>query len=307
MRGAAALLAVLVVIACRAPDSDPGAAGQFRSPDGSTVTIDSLPVGRILSTMQSATEWLVLLGAADALVARTDYDRQAELAHLPSIGGGLDPSAEAIVQLRPDLVLGWRIPASVNLQEVLAPFGIPVIAVEATDTTEVFAQLAVLGRLVAREHRADSLAAALRTELDEARASCAGEPETVAVVLATTPPVTTGRGTWMDQLLPAACLRNAFGDLAQQWPTISLEALADRQPRWLLISAGAAPGERLAQLRSLPGWRELDAVSEGRVLEIPADLLARAGPTMADWVRAVREARREKGEGGKVKGKGGER
>lgn len=289
-RGGVALLTCLTATACRAPDR-PAAAGGFHAPDGHPVALDSLPVRRIVSTMQSATEWLVLLGAADALVARTDYDRQSELAHLPSIGGGLDPSPEAIVQLRPDLVLGWRIRASVDLQQVLAAFDIPVIAVEATDTTEVYAQLAVLGRLVGREREADSLATALRTELAAARASCVGEPESVVVVLSTAPPVTTGRGTWMDQLLPAACLHNAFGDLAQQWPTVSLEALADRQPSWVLISAGTAPGERLAQLQSLPGWRELDAVRSARVLEVPADLLARAGPTMAEWVRAVRSAK----------------
>lgn len=290
-RGTAALLTLLSATACRAPDPPQAAADQFRAPDGNLVALKTLPVQRIVSTMQSATEWLVLLGAADALVARTDHDRQPELAHLPSIGGGLDPSPEAIVHLHPDLVLGWRIRASVDLQQVLAEFGIPVIAVEATDTAEVFAQLAVLGRLVGRERQADSLARALRTELAAARASCADESESLLVVLATDPLVTTGRGTWMDQLLPAACFHNAFGDLRQQWPTVSLEALADRQPEWLLISAGSAPGERLAQLTSLPVWRELDAVRSGRVLEVPADLLARAGPTMAEWVRAVRGGR----------------
>ena len=75
--------------------------------------------------MQSATEWLVLLGEGSRLVARTDYDRQAEFASLPSIGGGLDPSSEAIAALKPDVVIGWRNRASSDLQQVLQPFHIP--------------------------------------------------------------------------------------------------------------------------------------------------------------------------------------
>lgn len=284
------MLCLLLAAACRASAPEPAAADRFPAPDGSEVAIDSLPVRRIVSTMQSATEWLVLLGAADALVARTDYDRQPELAHLPSIGGGLDPSAEVVASLEPDVVLGWRIRASVDLQRTLAPFGIPVIAVEATDTGEVFTQLGVLGRLVGRVPQADSLAAALREDLAAARASCAGTTESVVIILSTDPPVTSGRGTWMDQLLPAACLRNAFDDLSLPWPTISLEALADRQPDWVLTSVGPTPGERLAALRAAPGWRDLRAVQAGRVLEIPGDLFARAGPTMGEWVRAVRAA-----------------
>ena len=292
---------MFAAVACRAPAPEPVAADRFPAPDGAQVRIDSLPVQRIVSTMQSATEWLVLLGVADLMVARTDYDRQPELAHLPSIGGGLDPSAEVIASLDPDVVLGWRIRASVDLQRTLAPFDIPVIAIEATDTGEVFTQLGVLARLVGREREADSLAATLRAELDAARASCVGDVESVVVILSTEPPVTSGAGTWMDQLLPAACLTNAFSDLTLPWPTISVEALVDRQPDWVLTSTGATPGARLKALRSAPGWRDLEAVRAGRVLEIPGDLFSRAGPTMGEWVGAVREARQSV-RGEKVKG-----
>jgi ABC-type Fe3+-hydroxamate transport system substrate-binding protein len=295
-RCGASLVLLVAAVACRASTPEPAAADRFPAPDGAQVAIDSLPVRRIISTMQSATEWVVLLGAADRMVARTDYDRQPELAHLPSIGGGLDPSAEVIASLEPDVVLGWRIRASVDLQRTLAPFDIPVLAVEATDTGEVFTQLGVIGRLVAREATADLLAAALRAKLDAARASCSGEPESVVIVLSTEPPVTSGGGTWMDQLLPAACLTNAFADLTIPWPTISVEALVARQPHWVLTSTGPTPGERLAALRAAPGWRDLEAVTAGRVLEIPRDLFSRAGPTMGEWVRAVRAAVAARGE-----------
>ncbi len=280
---------LLVVAGCRAPSPAP-AASPFVDPEGTPVVIEALPVGRIVSTMQSATEWLLLLDAGSLLVARTDADRQPELAHLPSIGGGLETSPEAVAVLEPDVVLGWRIRASVDMARALAPFGIPVLAVEATDTAEAFRQLATIATLVGREQRGIEVATALRERLAAlGRAACpAGQPpETVFIQLWTAPPMTAGGTTWMSDLLGATCLTNAFADLEEPWPVISLEAVLDRQPAWLLTSRTGQPGERLAELQRLPGWRELQAVQQGRVLEIDGDTFARAGPGMAVWVESV--------------------
>ena len=272
-------------------DAAPG----FEDAEGRPVTLAALPARRIVSTMQSATEWLVLLGEGRRLVARTDFDRQPELAALPSIGGGLDPSPEAIAALTPDVILGWRNRASADLEQALKPFHIPVLSFETTDTGDMFRNLTRLGVLVDRPERADSLATALRTRLERVRRdACVTGPTrapTVLLVLWTDPPMTAGGGTWMTTLLETACLRNVFADLTTPWPTVSLEAITARQPDWILTSRGQ-PGQRLAELRAKPGWRDLTAVRAGRVLEIPGDLFARAGPTMADAAEAIVAARR---------------
>lgn len=292
-------LAFVIAAGCREASPAPAAVA-FQDPAGAPVTL-ALPARRIVSTMQSATEWLVALDAADRLVARTDFDRQPELATLPSIGGGLDPSPEVVAALQPDVVLGWRIASSVKLAQALTPFHIPVIAVEATDTAEAFRQLAAIGHLVGLDGRADSLATLLRAALDSLRrAECRdGAPSgSVFVEISTDPPQTTARGTWMTELLGVACLRNVFGDLSQPWPTVSLEAIVARQPDWILTSRGPRPGARREELLAKPGWRDLEAVRAGRILELDGDLLTRAGPGMADWVRAViAERRRVRGEG----------
>lgn len=286
----------LAAAACGRRASRTGAPTEFVDAEGRPVTVSPLPVKRIVSTMQSATEWLVLLGAADHLVARTAYDHEPSLAALPSIGGGLDPSPEAIASLHPDVVLGWHNRSSVDLQHALQRFHVPVLSFETTDTADLFRNLARLGDLVAAPARADSLAGALRQELREVRATACPDPSadtaTVFVEVWTDPPITAGSGTWVNTVLETACLRNLFADLPAPWPTVSLEAIRQRQPDWVLTSSGAAPGARLAELRAKPGWRELAAVRAGRVLEIPADLLARAGPSVAEAARAIAAARR---------------
>ncbi len=279
----------ILLAACAHGVAHRPAAG-FTDPEGHPVVLSGLPVHRIVSTMQSATEWLVALGATDRLVARTDYDREPVLASLPSIGGGLDPSAEVIANLRPDVVIGWQNRSSVDLELALKPFHVPVISMETTDTADVFRNLDELGRLIGAEQRADSAGDALRRQLRAVEHdACAEGPAnapSVMLVLWTDPPMTAGRGTWMTTVLQAACLRNAFGDLGAPWPTVSLEAIAARQPDWLLVSQGTAGGQ-LAELRRKAGWRDLNAVRAGRVLEIPADLFARAGPTIPAAARAI--------------------
>ncbi len=284
-------LLILTLLGCSAPPPEPSTPTPLLDPEGQPLTLTELPATRIVSTMQSATEWVVLLGATDRLVARTDFDRQLELAALPSIGGGLDPSPEVVAALQPDLVLGWQNRASRDLAVALRPFGIPVLALETNDTSDIFRHLFALGQVTGAAARADSLATELRNELRLLRADCpATPPERVMLVLWSDPPMTTGPGTWLATLLETACFANAFGDLDAPWPTVALEAILDRQPDWLLTSAGA-PGQRLTDFRQRPGWRDLDAVRGGRVLEISGDLLARPGPTLAAAVRALRAAR----------------
>lgn len=297
MRSALAVIAAAITAGCGTAAHAPGGTPPlFVDPAGRPVTISPLPVHRIVSTMQSATEWLVLLGHADRLVSRTDFDRQPQLAALPSIGGGLDPSAEAVAALRPDVVIGWRSRASDDLERALAPFHIPVVSFETTDTADVFLNLRRVGVLVGAEHAADSAAAALRAELRRIQADACpkglpGAP-TVFLEVGTDPPMTTGAGTWMNTILEVACLRNLFGDLKASWPTVSLEAIAARNPDWILSSTSRRAGSRLAALRRTAGWRDLPAVRAGRVLEISNDLLTRGGPTIAAAARAIVAARR---------------
>lgn len=296
MPGARSAWPLLLVAACsRGSHSRAATPPGFEDAEGNPVAIARLPVRRIVSTMQSATEWLLLLGQGGRLVARTDYDHEPGLAALPSIGGGLDPSAEAVAALKPDVVLGWRNRSSTDLEHALAPFHIPVLSFETTDTADVFRNLRRLGVLVDQRPRAESLAADLRDRLGAVkRDACSvrvSAAPTVLLVLWTDPPMTAGGGTWMTTVLETACLRNAFADVPSAWPTVSMEAITARRPDWILTARGA-PGQRLAELRSKPGWRDLEAVRAGRIIEIPADLFARAGPTIADAARAIVVARR---------------
>jgi iron complex transport system substrate-binding protein len=237
------------------------------------------------------TETVLALGVGDRLVGRTEYDKGPAVERLPSVGGGLDPSIEKLVSLRPDLVLGWETSGRTELRDRLTALGIPVFSVKTEDTTDVFRSIGNVGKLTARRHAADSLGAAIRASLDSVRASVAGAPRpSVFFVVWNDPPMTAGVRTFVSHVIEVAGGRNVFGDQQALWPNVSLEEIVRRQPDFLVVPVGEQGTVRMEALKSAPGWRELRAIREGRMVSVPAQVVNQPGPHLAEAARAMRDA-----------------
>lgn len=293
----AAFLAVVALPAGCSPDAGPESRAA-RLPPGAVVVQDdagwtvrlAMPARRIVSLVPSVTEAIVAMDASGRLVGRTRYDTAPEVRELPSVGGGLDPSLEAVVALRPDLVIGWDAAGYRGLRPGLEASGIPLYAVQVEDTTDVYRAFERLGELLALPEEADRAAGMLRDSLAAvAAASLPGERPTVFYALLGDPPRTAGPRTFIGQLIRIAGGEPAFPDLAGDWPEVSLEAVLTRRPDVIVVPEGqGVPGvERLAER---PGWGELEAVREGRVVAVPADLFSRPGPHLGMAARALERA-----------------
>lgn len=265
-----ALAALLAVGACGpggggAPEGDagPGDPGAGRSPDpvsiddasGRTVTLRE-PARRIVSLVPSATRTLVELGAVDRLVGRTRYDTAPpRVAALPSVGGGLRPSLEALVELRPDLVIRFAAEADLRTPRRLDELGIAHFAVEPETIDDVRRTVRRLGVLVGRTGAADSLVRRLDAGLRRVRDAVDTLPRIpAAYVLGGEPPRVAGPGTFIDELLGVAGARNVFGDAPAGYPQVSPEAFLARSPRVIVVPDGAsAPDVPGARLERVPG------------------------------------------------------
>ncbi|HET6638747.1 MAG TPA: helical backbone metal receptor [Gemmatimonadota bacterium] len=286
----ATIALVSAVSACeRAPEEGGDAAGPRVVDDAGDTLALSAPARRIVSLVPSVTGTIVSLGAADRLIARTRYDLDPALAALPSLGGGLDPSIEGIVALRPDLVIAWNARDDRVLVPRLRAAGIPVYVAEIQDTTGVFATLDRVGELLGTEDRADSVAGALRDTFAAVAADVPPGPRPTALYLiAEDPPRSAGPGTFIGQAIEIAGALPAFPEIAEDWPTVALEAVMARNPNVIVLPVGADLPARDVLARR-PGWRDLPAVREARIVEIEADLLARPGPDLGRAARVLRE------------------
>ena len=246
---------------------------------------------RIVSLIPSATETLIALGAAPQIVGRTDYDVAPEVARVASVGGGIDPSVEAIVALKPDVVIAWDQNRRLRTHERLIALGIPVVSLRTEDTSDVFRDIAQLGTISGHPARARSISDSIRAEFRQVARSVIAAPHPVVFfVLFDEPPMTTSPATFVGQLITLAGGRLAFPENGPLWPTISMESVVQRAPDVIVLPRGEKGVITLEKLRQMPGWRDLDAVRQGRVVTIPANLVNRPGPRLGDAARALRNA-----------------
>ena len=94
---------------------------------GVVVTFDKSPQ-RIVSLLPSLTESVCELGECHRLVGVDRYSNFPDsVQKLPLVGGGLDPNIEAVVALKPDVVL---MATSSRASERLRALGLKVVALE---------------------------------------------------------------------------------------------------------------------------------------------------------------------------------
>ena len=268
---------------------------------GRTVRLDR-PARRIVSLLPAGSETLMAMGAGDLLVGRTRYDTDPAVAHLPSVGGGLDPSLEALVALDPDLVIAWE-PAGGRsaIRARLEEMGIAVFSIQTRDTADIFSNVESLGRLTGRAGAAARLASRMRAELDSVRHAVPPGPRpTVLFVVAVDPPMVAGLDNFIAELIGVAGGEplDIAGPARGLSPQVSLEELIRRQPDVVILPVGDDPSMTAERLSSEPGWSALRAVREGRVVEVPADLVNRPGPRIGEMARVLRAAM-DRAEGGR--------
>ena len=253
----------------------------------------SVPRTRIVSLIPAVTETLVAIGVADRLVARTRYDEDPLLAHLPSVGGGIDPSLEFLARLKPDLVILWASGANgVKLEDRLGEIGVDGYAAAIQTVDDYRRHARNLGRLVGLSAGADSVIARVEGDFEAAMRSWSGRGAVeVVYVVQQEPPMTVGPGTFLDSLLAVAGAVNTFGDIVGFWPLVSMEEVVRRDPEYVIVPVQGYGTPRLASgvrdpsaegLRARPGWAAVPAVVAGRVISVDGSLFGRPGPRMGE-------------------------
>jgi iron complex transport system substrate-binding protein len=286
----AALLAALLQFGCEAPpDGDqPTTTISVTDHAQRTVTL-AAPARRVISLMPAVTDMILALGAHDRLIARTQFDGDPRIAALPSTGNALNPSLEWIAALEPDLVIAWPDQPSRAVVSRLSTMGIPVYAARTESIADVLRTTRDLGELLGVQQRADSIRQSIEHELQAVRAAVAARPRvSVVYVLSLEPPMVAGPGTFIGELIDIAGGENTFADVQALWPQVSLEEMLRRAPAALVIGRERRT-DPIPRMRGLAGWRELNAVRNGRVLAVDVDLFNRPGPTIPRAARALAE------------------
>jgi iron complex transport system substrate-binding protein len=275
---------VLLVALLAACASRPSAGALSVTDDWGRAVALAAPARRIVSLSPATTELLFALGLGDRVVGRTRFDDWPAAAQsVPSVGNGIAPSVEAVAAREPDLVLLYASAADRAALEGLTALKIPVLVLKLDLSADLTRAARLVGTLAGASRAADSLVAAFDSSLAAVRARTAVRPgprPRVYVDVWASPPMTVGRGSYLSEVLGAAGAANVFGDLAASSATVSLEAIAARDPDAVLVIA--ADTAREPSLAARPGWSAVRAVREGRIIVVDAGLYGRPSPRMPE-------------------------
>ena len=279
--------AVLLGAACR-PAASAGATATAVDDAGDTVRLATVP-RRIVSLIPATTELLFAIGAGPALVGRTQWcDYPAAALKVPNLGDGINPSVEAVLASRPDLVILYNSAQNAAIAGRLRTLGIATIRLNTDALRDVARVGRLLGRLTGHVAGADSMAAAFDTALAHATVTTAGKRPSVLLLVWEQPPMTIGSGSFLNELVERAGGANLFEDLSATAGTVSIEAVAARDPD-LILTTTAGP----AAFARRPEWQVVRAVRARRFLPVTGSEFNRPSPRAPAAIRELTRKLRE--------------
>jgi iron complex transport system substrate-binding protein len=229
----------------------------------------------------SATETLYALGAGDRVVgvcAQCDYPEAA--ARAPKVGGYLTPSVEAVLGVRPDLVIAVPSPGNREAVRAIERAGVRVLVVQDRQLGDLWESIATIAYALGDAAAGERLAADVRGRLDAVRTRVAGAPPVrVLLVVGHSPLIVAGAGTLQGELLEIAGGTNVAADVGSAWPQVSLELVVARAPDVIL---DAAMGTEAGAHALFAGLTTVPAVRDGRIVAVSSDALFRSGPRVAE-------------------------
>lgn len=240
------------------------------------------PAQRIISLAPHITELLFAAGAGSQLVgvsAFSDYPKAARGLQRISGGSGLD--IEAILSLRPDLVVAWQSGNPADQVARLQSLGLTVYQSEPRRLEDISHALVSLGQLTGHSEVAKQQAVEFDGRLALLRKRYSGREKVSVFYQIWHQPMMTVNGKHLNNAVIELCGgENIFSALPVLTPQVSIEAVLAANPTIIVgVSDGGGMPDWLERWRS---WPTLAAVKNNRVYALPRDLMVRHTPRILD-------------------------
>jgi iron complex transport system substrate-binding protein len=250
----------------------------LRDDRGVSVVLAAAPQ-RIVSLLPSLTESVCAIGACARLVGTDRFSNwPASVAALPKLGDLDDVQIEALVALKPDVVL---VAPSARVVDRLEELGLKVIVLESRNRADVRRSLSLLARMMGTPAAADAVWAGIERETQAAAARVPVAVRGQRVYFEVDPtPYAAGPGSFIGESLARLGMANALPAELGPFPKPNPEYVVRIQPDIII-----ATQQNLADMVRRPGWSSLRALREQRSCGFAPEryeLLVRPGPRMGE-------------------------
>lgn len=241
------------------------------------------PAARIVSLAPHLTELVYAAGAGLRMVGAVEYsDFPPPARELPRVGSDAQISLEAVLALKPDLIVAWPNAGSVRAINRLGELGLPVFRSEPRELEDIATTLERLGALAGTSAQAARAAQAFRARKAQLEKRYAARPKVRVFYQVWDRPLLTVNGDHVISKVIALCGgENVFAALPLIAPEVDAEAVLRAAPDVILTSRSDAQP---------PSW-----LPGTRLFVVPADLIQRHTPRLLDGAervcRALEDAR----------------
>jgi len=249
------------------------------------------PPCRIICLTEETVETLYLLGEQDRIIGVSGYAvRPPQLRkEKPRVSAFTSADIAKILALEPDLVLTFSdLQAAIVADLVRA--GIAVHAFNQRDIAGILAMIRTLGALVGTSEKAERLARQCETRLADIAASRNGKPRPRVYFEEWDDPFISGIG-WVSELIDIAGGEDVFSELRREQAAknriVTSDAVIAAAPE-VILASWCGKKVVLDRIRQRPGWQEIPAVRNGRIVEIKSPLILQPGPAaLTDGLDAI--------------------
>jgi iron complex transport system substrate-binding protein len=300
----AAVLLALALVSCGGDDDDIAAAPSTSSAATETTAAPAFPVtveadngpvtlaeepDAVVSLSATATESLLAIGAGDQVIAvddQSNYPAEAPVTDL----SGFQPNVEAIAGYEPDLVVAAYDPG--GLVDGLEKLDIPVLLQDAApDLEAAYEQIETLGAATGNVDGATEVVESMRSEIEQLASSATGAAGATVYHELGPDFFTATSDTFIGSVYELLGLENIADEAGDEasggYPQLTAEFIVDANPDLIVLADTKCCEQTAATVAKRPGWKQIDAVAAGHVVEADDDVASRWGPRTVDFVELI--------------------
>ncbi|MEE4608753.1 MAG: adenosylcobinamide amidohydrolase [Desulfobacteraceae bacterium] len=257
---------------------------EFVDAAGRRISLDA-PPQRVVSLVPAVTEMIFALGAGDRVRAVTYHDTwPPEAAALPVVGGFAAPDVQRVAAVDPEVVFVSSLHG--ETAGALGAAGVQPIALDIDSIQASDAAIRRLGEIFQRQAAAETLVDRIHADLDLAAAKVAkipaGQRLRVMRFMGGEQVMAPGDKSFQNEMIRAAGgippEMGQTGDVV----AVTLEQWQRFNPQ--VIYGCGGDRQVAARLLDRPGWRDVEAVKNKRLIFFPCDLTCRCGVRTPDFV-----------------------
>ncbi|WP_434299228.1 cobalamin-binding protein [Corallococcus exiguus] len=246
---------------------------------------------RVVCLTEETTEVLYRIGAGDLVVGVSGFTvRPPEARKKPKVSSFLDANFERILELKPDLVLGFS-DLQADIGRELCKRGVPVYLFNQRSLAEILQAVRLTGALVGRAEPAEALAVELEKNLERHSDAAQSLPKRPRIFFEEWHEPLISGIRWCSELVEVVggvdVCQESRASQGAKGRIFDPEEVAKRDPEGVIASWCGRKAKR-EKISSRPGWANVRAVVEDQLYEVRSSYILQPGPAaLSDGVEQL--------------------